>query len=136
MFVFLKNGFTNLKSDLYLRCFTHTYYIENFTFKYNIKKICSGPYLQGGRIGYRLLHGFYIRWLLISPLRTNDDNKVFFWRKKIGFDDSFDVTKCLQQIEIPDLLQMCAQWNKQPSNLQTMDNPEKSAACGATLNCR
>ena len=27
-------------------------------------------------------------------------------KKKIGFDDSFDVTKCLQQIEVPDLLHM------------------------------
>ena len=43
-------------------------------------------------------HGFYIRWL-----RTNDENKVFF-----GFDDSFDVTKCLQQIEKSDLLHVCA----------------------------
>ena len=40
-------------------------------------------------------------------LRTYDVNKVFFL-KKIGFDDSFDVTKCLQQIEIPDLLHVCA----------------------------
>ena len=36
-------------------------------------------------------------------LRTYDANKVFF-RKKIGFDDSFDVNKCLQQIEMPDIL--------------------------------
>ena len=28
--------------------------------------------------------------------------------KKIGFDDSFDLTKCLQQIEMPDLLHLCA----------------------------
>ena len=41
----------------------------------------------------------------IFTLRTNDENKVFF-RKKIGFDDSFDVTKCLQQIEMPDSLHM------------------------------
>ena len=27
--------------------------------------------------------------------------------KKVGFDHSFDVTKCLQQIEFPDLLYMC-----------------------------
>ena len=40
-------------------------------------------------------------------LRTHYVNKVFF-RKKIGFDDSFDVTKCLQQIEMPDLLHVCA----------------------------
>ena len=37
-------------------------------------------------------------------LRTYDVNKVFF-RKKIG---SIDVTKCLQQIEMPDLLHVCA----------------------------
>ena len=40
-------------------------------------------------------------------VRTNDKTKVFS-DKKIGFDDSFDVTKCLQQIEMPDLLQVCA----------------------------
>ena len=40
-------------------------------------------------------------------LRTYDVNKVFS-EKKIGFDDSFDVTKCLQQIEMPDLLHLCA----------------------------
>ena len=40
-------------------------------------------------------------------LRTYDENKVFF-DKKIEFDDSFDVTKCLQQIEMPDLLHLCA----------------------------
>ena len=28
--------------------------------------------------------------------------------KKIGFDDSFDVTECLQQIGMPDLLNVCA----------------------------
>jgi len=40
-------------------------------------------------------------------LRTNDENKVFF-RKKIGFNDSFDGTKCLQQIEMHDSLHVCA----------------------------
>ena len=40
-------------------------------------------------------------------LRTNDENKVFF-RKNIGFDESFYVTKCLQHIEMPDLLHVCA----------------------------
>ena len=42
------------------------------------------------------------------------------FRKQIGFDDSFDVTKCFQQIKIPDLFHMCAEWNEQPSNLKTM----------------
>ena len=41
-------------------------------------------------------------------LRTNDENKVFFQKKKIGYDDSFDVTKCLQQIKKHDLLHVCA----------------------------
>ena len=41
-------------------------------------------------------------------LRTNDENKVFFREKKIGFDVSFDVTKCIQQIEMSDLLNVCA----------------------------
>ena len=40
-------------------------------------------------------------------LRTHDVNK-FFFRKEIEIDDSFDVTKCLQQIEMPDLLHACA----------------------------
>ena len=52
-------------------------------------------------------------------LRTNDENKVFF-PKKIGFDDSFDVTKCLQQIEMPDLLHVCATSNEQPSIIKTV----------------
>ena len=37
-------------------------------------------------------------------LRTYDINQVFF-----RFDDSFVVTKCLQQIEMPDLLHVGAQ---------------------------
>ena len=40
-------------------------------------------------------------------LRTYDVNKVFF-EKKIEFYDSLDVTKCIQQIEMPDLLHVCA----------------------------
>ena len=40
-------------------------------------------------------------------LRTYDVNKSPFL-KKIGFDDSINVTKCLQQIKMPELLHMCA----------------------------
>ena len=43
-------------------------------------------------------------------LRTYEVNFVF--PKKNGFDDSFDVTKCLRQIEIPDLLLMCVLRNE------------------------
>ena len=46
--------------------------------------------------------------------------KYLFSEKKIGFDDSFDLTQCLQQIEIPDLLQMCAPSSQLPSNIRTM----------------
>ena len=43
-----------------------------------------------------------------NTLRKHDVKKGIFREKKIGFDHSFDVTKCLHQIEIPDLLHMCA----------------------------
>ena len=39
-------------------------------------------------------------------LRKYDVNKVFFRQKKIGFDDIFNIAKCLQQIGDPDLLHM------------------------------
>ena len=39
-------------------------------------------------------------------LRTYDANKVFFREKKIGFDYSFGVTKCLQQIEMSDCVRI------------------------------
>ena len=44
-------------------------------------------------------------------LFTNAINVIvigLFSRKKIEFDDSLDVTKCLQQIEMPDLLHVFA----------------------------
>ena len=43
-------------------------------------------------------------------------SKQVFSEKKIGYDDSFDVTKCHQQIKIPDLLHICAYGKEQPSN--------------------
>ena len=39
--------------------------------------------------------------------------------KKFGFDDSFDVIKCLQQIDC-DLLNMSANCNEHPSNIKPM----------------
>ena len=38
--------------------------------------------------------------------------------KNFGFDDYFDVTKCLQQIEMNELLHMCAESTEQPSNIK------------------
>ena len=52
-------------------------------------------------------HSFYIRWLLISLCARMMKKKVFS-EKKIGVDYIFDAAKCLQQIEIPDLLHMRA----------------------------
>ena len=40
-------------------------------------------------------------------LRTHEGKWVFSG-KNTRFDDPFDVTKCLQQIEKPDLLHVCA----------------------------
>ena len=44
--------------------------------------------------------------------------------QKIGLDDSFDVTKCLHDIEIPDLLQLRAPRSELPSYMKTMGLPE------------
>ena len=54
-----------------------------------------------------LLHGFYIWWFLISRCARMMKTRSFS-EKKIGFDDSFDVTKCIRQIEMPDLVHVCA----------------------------
>ena len=43
-----------------------------------------------------------------NMLRTYDVKQVFS-ENNFGFNDSFDVTKCPQQIEMPDLLNMCAE---------------------------
>ena len=50
------------------------------------------------------VHGFYIRWLLISRCAQLMKTRSFSEKKK----SDFDVTKCLQQIEMPDLLHVCA----------------------------
>ena len=55
-----------------------------------------------------LQHAYLYKMVAQNLLRTYDENYVFT-EKKIGFDDSFDVTKCLQIIEMPDLLHMCAE---------------------------
>ena len=41
-------------------------------------------------------------------MRAYDVHLGYFKEKHPGFDDSFDVAKCFQQIEISDLLHMCA----------------------------
>ena len=44
-----------------------------------------------------------------------------FTRKKIGCDGSVDVTKCLQQIEIPDILHRCGHCSQLLSNIITIE---------------
>ena len=66
-------------------------------------------------------------------LRAYDVSKVFF-RKK--FDDSFDVTKCLQQIEMPDLLHI---GNNKEASVRALPDPDptlekkKGPASGSIL---
>ena len=50
---------------------------------------------------------------------------VRFSDKYFEFDNSFDVTKFPQQIEIPVLMHMCAPCSEIPSNLSTMLDTEK-----------
>ena len=47
--------------------------------------------------------------------------KYVFSEKDFGFEDSFNVTKCLQQIEMQYLLNMCAPCSELPSNISTMN---------------
>ena len=66
-----------------------------------------------------LHHGTYVRWKLRTSCAGMKKNRSFP-RKKIGFDLSVDLTKCPQQIVIPDLLHMCATCSGLPSNISTM----------------
>ena len=45
-----------------------------------------------------------------------------FSGKKIAFDDYFGGTQCLQQMEIPDLLHICAPCSELPSYISNMQN--------------
>ena len=45
---------------------------------------------------------------IVSLLDGNLEHVAHAWRKIIGFDLYVEVTKCLQQIEIPNILHMCA----------------------------
>ena len=53
-----------------------------------------------------------------NKLRTNKVKRSF--RKIIGFDDTFDVAKCLQHIEMPDLFHKCAPCSDLPSIKSSM----------------
>ena len=56
-----------------------------------------------------------IMYTMVLIKDGNSEHNAYVWRKignfrekKIGYDDSFDVFKCLQEIESPDLFHMCA----------------------------
>ena len=64
-------------------------------------------------------HGTYIRYgssEYVAPIWS----EIGLSRTKLYLKTSFDVTKCLQQIEIPDLHYMCAPCSELPSNISTM----------------
>ena len=47
-------------------------------------------------------------------------SNIGLFQKNIKFNDYVDVTECLWQIEIPDILHVCAQCSELPSNIGTM----------------
>ena len=55
-------------------------------------------------------------------------------RKQIGFDNSFDETKSLQQIEQPDIFHMCAACSELPSNISTMVNTQYCQSLSVSSN--
>ena len=69
------------------------------------------------KIGYIINDFLFTPWYLYKMVAKN---MGLFERKKIEYDDSVDVTKCLQQIEIPDLLDICPWCSELPFNKSTM----------------
>ena len=66
----------------------------------------SGSWYLYEMVAQNMLRTFIVQWVY----------------RKIEFDCPFDVTKGLQQIEIPDLLHtMCANCYELPSNISTHD---------------
>ena len=55
-----------------------------------------------------MFKALFLYKMVAQNMLRKTEVKYVFSEKKIGFDDYFDVAKCLQQIEIPDLLHMCA----------------------------
>ena len=48
-------------------------------------------------------------------------NKKGLSRKNVGFSDFYEVTRCLQQVEIPELLTLCAPFIEILSYINSMD---------------
>ena len=78
-------------------------------------------YLQRWLNNKRMAFSWYLyKFVAQNMLHIFLKKKGSFPKKEIEFDDSFDVTKCFQQIEIPDLLHMCAPCSELSSNILTM----------------
>ena len=58
-------------------------------------------------MGYYFLDIQYLFKMEAKNMLPTYDVKLVISEKKLGFDDTFNVTKCHQQSEIPDLLHMC-----------------------------
>ena len=56
----------------------------------------------------------------LNPWGLHVWSKIGIFREKNGFDDYFDLTECLQQIEISDLLHLCAPCSQLSSNISTL----------------
>ena len=69
---------------------------------------------------YLSVNGTYVSQVTQSMLRTYEVKQVFSEREKIGFNDSAEVTECIQQIEIPNFLHMCAPCFELLSNNSTI----------------
>ena len=68
----------------------------------------KSPSLQYALTSDSLSAWYLYKMVAQNMLRTYVENRIFS-ENNFGFDDSFDVTKCLQQIEMSGILHMCAQ---------------------------
>ena len=76
--------------------------------------------LKECRLTVRHASSWYLYKMVAQKMVRKYEVKQVCSGKKIGFDDSFDVTNCLQQIKILDLLHMCLPCSDLPSNLSSM----------------
>ena len=113
--VFASSSFS-ISISLFLICTRAYYYFRRgpnpLSNGFRVRVDSHNPSESGGQTGIVAIEAWFLYWMVAHfTLRTYDVNKAFF-PKKIGFDDSFDVTKCLQQIEIPDSLRISAYCNE------------------------
>ena len=99
--------FINFTCLIYIYCITRRFFFSMFLQEPNTL-ICLQLEVSSmvGSVYYS--HGFYIRWFLISRCARMMYTRPFS-EKKIGFDDSFDVsvTKCLNESKCL-IYSMCA----------------------------